>query len=312
MDDLKHYSVMLHESIDLLNIKPDGIYVDATLGGGGHSLEIVKNLSTGHLYAIDQDDYALNKSHERLKDYLDKVTFIKGNFENIKTLLNDLNVSKVDGIVYDLGVSSFQFDDADRGFSYRFNAPLDMRMNKDNSLSAKDVVNNYSYDDLKRIFYDYGEENFAPLIAKAICKYRETKVIDTTFDLVDIVRSALPSKVLRKESHPAKRVFQAIRIEVNKELDVLKTSLKDALTLLNPDGRIAVITFHSLEDRIVKNIFKEATTLDLPKDIPFIPEGMKVEYELINKKVILPNDAELDENNRSHSAKLRGIRKLDN
>ncbi len=310
MDELTHYSVLLNESIELLNIKKDGIYVDATLGGGGHSLEILKRLDNGHLYAVDQDDYALNKSRARLEKYINKVTFIKGNFINIKSLLNEYNIDKVDGIIYDLGVSSFQFDDSDRGFSYRFDAPLDMRMNQDNKFSAYDVVNNYTYDELKKIFYEYGEDNYSPLIAKSICKARLEKPINTTFELVDIIKKCLPAKVLRKESHPAKQVFQAIRIEVNNELNSLKESLNDAIKLLKVDGTLCVITFHSLEDRIVKNIFKENTTLNLPKDIPFIPENMKVQYELLNKKVILPSMKELNENNRSHSAKLRGIKRI--
>lgn len=310
MDSLKHYSVLLQESIEMLNIKPDGIYVDCTLGGGGHSEAILSKLTTGHLYAIEQDDYAISKATKRLEKYADKLTIIKSNFSNILSELNDLGIEKVDGIIYDLGVSSFQFDLADRGFSYRLDGPLDMRMNQDLKISAYDVVNTYSEKELRRILFEYGEEKFAPQIANKIVKSRQEKEIKTTFELVEVIKKALPAAVLRKQGHPAKQTFQALRIEVNQELDVIKNSLKDSLTLLNKGGRIVVITFHSLEDRIVKQIFKKATTLDLPKDIPFIPEYMQVEYQLLNNKVILPSEEELLENKRSHSAKMRGIEKI--
>lgn len=310
MDFLKHYSVLLQESIEMLNIKPDGIYVDCTLGGGGHSEAILSKLTTGHLYAIEQDDYAISKATKRLEKYADKLTIIKSNFSNILSELNDLGIEKVDGIIYDLGVSSFQFDLADRGFSYRLDGPLDMRMNQDLKISAYDVVNTYSEKELRRILFEYGEEKFAPQIANKIVKSRQEKEIKTTFELVEVIKKALPAAVLRKQGHPAKQTFQALRIEVNQELDVIKNSLKDSLTLLNKGGRIVVITFHSLEDRIVKQIFKKATTLDLPKDIPFIPEYMQVEYQLLNNKVILPSEEELLENKRSHSAKMRGIEKI--
>lgn len=310
MDSLKHYSVLLQESIEMLNIKPDGIYVDCTLGGGGHSEAILSKLTTGHLYAIEQDDYAISKATKRLEKYADKLTIIKSNFSNILSVLNDLGIEKVDGIIYDLGVSSFQFDLADRGFSYRLDGPLDMRMNQDLKISAYDVVNTYSEKELRRILFEYGEEKFAPQIANKIVKSRQEKEIKTTFELVEVIKKALPAAVLRKQGHPAKQTFQALRIEVNQELDVIKNSLKDSLTLLNKGGRIVVITFHSLEDRIVKQIFKKATTLDLPKDIPFIPEYMQVEYQLLNNKVILPSEEELLENKRSHSAKMRGIEKI--
>lgn len=310
MDSLKHYSVLLQESIEMLNIKPDGIYVDCTLGGGGHSEAILSKLTTGHLYAIEQDDYAISKATKRLEKYADKLTIIKSNFSNILSVLNDLGIEKVDGIIYDLGVSSFQFDLADRGFSYRLDGPLDMRMNQDLKISAYDVVNTYSEKELRRILFEYGEEKFAPQIANKIVKSRQEKEIKTTFELVEVIKKALPAAVLRKQGHPAKQTFQALRIEVNQELDVIKNSLKDSLTLLNKGGRIVVITFHSLEDRIVKQIFKKATTLDLPKDIPFIPEYMQVEYQLLNNKVILPSEGELLENKRSHSAKMRGIEKI--
>lgn len=310
MDNYTHYSVLLKESIDMLNIKPAGIYVDCTLGGGGHSLEILKKLTTGHLYAFDQDKYAIEKARLRLKDHLEKLTIINTNFANILPALNDLGVEHVDGIIYDLGVSSFQFDIPERGFSYRFDGPLDMRMNQDDSLSAYDIINNYSENELKRILYEYGEEKFAPSIARLIVKTRATKPIETTFELVEVIKKALPAAVLRKPGHPAKQTFQALRIEVNGELDVLKESLEDALKLLNKEGRVVVITFQSLEDRIVKQLFKKYTTLDIPKGLPFVPDYMKVEYKLVNSKVILPSDNELAENQRSHSAKMRGIEKL--
>ena len=308
--ELKHYSVLLNESIEMLNIKPNGIYVDCTLGGGGHSSEILKRLNTGHLYAFDQDEDAIKLARPRLEALNKPFTIIKSNFVNLKEELNNLGITKVDGIIFDLGVSSFQFDLPERGFSYRFDAPLDMRMDQSVDFSAYDIVNNYSLNDLTKIFYEYGEEKFSRQIAKKIVDKRTVKHIETTFELVDIIKSALPAAVLRKSGHPAKQVFQALRIEVNHELDYLKTVLNDALELLNIDGVLAVITFHSLEDRIVKLAFKDKTTLKLPKGIPFIPEGYKVNYELINKNVIIPSSVELEENNRSHSSKLRGIRRI--
>ena len=308
--ELKHYSVLLNESIDMLNIKNDGIYVDCTLGGGGHSSLILSKLSNGHLYAFDQDIDAINIARPRLEAISNNFTIIKSNFVNIKEELNERGITKVDGIIFDLGVSSFQFDIPERGFSYRFDSPLDMRMNKENDFSAYDIVNSYSQEELSKIFFEYGEEKFSRNIAKNIVQSRKVKPIETTFELVEIIRKSLPAAVLRKQGHPAKQVFQALRIEVNHELDYLKDALKDALELLDINGVLSVITFHSLEDRIVKNIFKEKVTLNLPKGIPFIPEGYEINYELINKNVILPSEKELDENNRSHSAKLRGIRKI--
>ena len=308
--ELKHYSVLLNESIDMLNIKSDGIYVDCTLGGGGHSSLILSKLSNGHLYAFDQDIDAINIARPRLEAISNNFTIIKSNFVNIKEELNERGITKVDGIIFDLGVSSFQFDIPERGFSYRFDSPLDMRMNKENDFSAYDIVNSYSQEELSKIFFEYGEEKFSRNIAKNIVQSRKVKPIETTFELVEIIRKSLPAAVLRKQGHPAKQVFQALRIEVNHELDYLKDALKDALELLDINGVLSVITFHSLEDRIVKNIFKEKVTLNLPKGIPFIPEGYEINYELINKNVILPSEKELDENNRSHSAKLRGIRKI--
>ena len=307
---LKHYSVLLQESIDMLEIKKDGIYVDCTLGGGGHSSLILSKLENGHLYAFDQDSDAIAIATPRLQEVGSNFTIIKSNFVNLKEELFSRGIEKVDGIIFDLGVSSFQFDIPERGFSYRFDSPLDMRMDKEALLTAKDVVNTYTMDKLAKIFFEYGEERFSRNIAKKIVEKRMEKPIETTFELVEIIKSALPAFALRKQGHPGKQVFQALRIEVNHELDYLKNALSDALSILNKDGVVAVITFHSLEDRIVKNTFKEKVTLNLPKGLPYIPEGYEIEYELINKNVILPSAAELYENNRSHSAKLRGIRRI--
>lgn len=307
MDNLKHYSVLLHESIDMLEVKEDGKYLDCTLGGGGHSSEILKKLFSGHLYAFDQDDLAIEKASKRLSDISSNYTVYKDNFVNIDTHFEE---NSLDGIIYDLGVSSFQFDLAERGFSYRFDGPLDMRMNTSDVLTAYDIVNTYSEKELTNIFYMYGEEKFSSSIAKKIVKERVNKPIETTFELVEIIKQSKPAKELRKAGHPAKQVFQALRIEVNHELDYLKDSLIKALKCLKVGGKIVVITFHSLEDRIVKQIFKDVTTLKLPKGLPFIPEGYSVNYELINNKVILPSEEELVENNRSHSAKLRGIKRI--
>ena len=305
-----HYSVLLNESIEGLNINKNGIYVDCTLGGGGHSSVILSKLENGHLYSFDQDDYAISVASERLSKISNNYTIIKDNFCNIKFALKEHNIEKVDGILYDLGVSSFQLDIPERGFSYRFDGPLDMRMNQDSTLDAYTVVNSYSESELKRILFEFGEEKFAPLIARRIVSARKNKPIETTFELVDIIKSALPAKALRTIGHPAKQTFQAIRIEVNHELDILKQSLSDGLDLLNSGGRMVVITFHSLEDKIVKKLFKEKTSLNLPKGLPFIPEGYEIEYELINSKIILPSEEELSENNRSHSAKMRIIKKI--
>lgn len=305
-----HYSVLLNESIEGLNIKKDGIYVDCTLGGGGHSSVILSKLDKGHLYCFDQDDYAISVANKRLSKINNNYTIIKDNFCNILEVLKEYNITKVDGILYDLGVSSFQLDIPERGFSYRFDGPLDMRMDQNSNLDAYTVVNSYSEQELKRILYEYGEEKFAPLIARKIVNERKNKPIETTFELVDVIKNALPAKALRGTGHPAKQTFQAIRIEVNHELDILKNSLSDGLKLLNKDGRMVVITFHSLEDKIVKKLFKEKTSLDLPKGIPFIPEGYEIEYELVNSKIILPSEEELSKNNRSHSAKMRIIKKI--
>ena len=308
-DNLSHFSVLLNESIEGLNIKPDGLYIDCTLGGGGHSGEILRRLKEGKLYCFDQDIMAIEKASKHLDTIGKNYQIINDNFEYIDKAYEASN-QKFDGILYDLGVSSFQFDLPERGFSYRFDAVLDMRMNQSQTLTAHYIVNNYSVEELTRILKEYGEEKFAFFIAKKIVQTRTTKPINTTFELVEVIKSALPAKVLRGGSHPAKQTFQALRIAVNDELQVLKTSLEKALEMLNVGGRIVVITFHSLEDRIVKNIFKKATTLDLPKGLPFIPEGYEVKFQLINKHVILPSEEELAQNNRSHSAKLRIIERI--
>lgn len=309
MAEYKHIPVLLNETLEGLNIRPNGIYVDCTMGGAGHSSEILKRLTTGHLYCFDQDEMVIEKSRKRLEEVGSNFTIIKDNFVNIKNALAEIGITKVDGILYDLGVSSFQLDIPERGFSYQHDAPLDMRMDQSKDFSAYDVVNNYSENELKKVLYEFGEEKFAGLIVKKIIKSRP---IETTQQLVDIIKSALPAAVLRKEKHPAKKTFQAIRIEVNKELIVFRESLKDAFDLLNLNGRIAVITFHSLEDRICKHMFKEKCTLDLPSDLPVIPEGYSIDFNLVNKKAITASQEELAMNNRSHSAKLRVIERIKN
>lgn len=309
MAEYKHIPVLLNETLEGLNIKPNGIYVDCTMGGAGHSSEILKRLTTGHLYCFDQDEMVIEKSRKRLEEIGSNFTIINDNFVNIKNALVEIGVTKVDGILYDLGVSSFQLDIPERGFSYQHDAPLDMRMDQSKDFSAYDVVNGYSENELKKVLYEFGEEKFAGLIVKKIIKSRP---IETTHQLVDVIKSALPAAVLRKEKHPAKKTFQAIRIEVNKELIVFRESLKDAFDLLNLNGRIAVITFHSLEDRICKHMFKEKCTLDLPSDLPVIPEGYSIDFNLVNKKAITASQEELAMNNRSHSAKLRVIERINN
>lgn len=301
---MKHISVLLNEAVDGLNIRKNKIYVDCTLGGGGHSFEILKKLDhTGFLYCFDQDEFAIEKAKERLKDFKN-FKIIKSNFVNITEELQKLGIVNVDGILYDLGVSSFQFDDEERGFSYKYDAKLDMRMNKENSLTAYEVVNEYSFHDLMYIFNRYGEEKFSKEIARNIEKRRKDKPIETTLELVSVIKEVLPMKVKNQKGHPAKRVFQAIRICVNDELNVFEKSLKQAINLLNSQGRISVITFHSLEDRICKHVYLDESTLNYPKDIPFMPTE-KPKLKLITRKPILPNENELIENNRSHSAKLR-------
>ena len=305
----KHISVLLDESLNYLNIKPDGVYVDCTLGGGGHSSEILKRLDTGHLYSFDQDEYAISRATEKLNEIGENYTIIKSNFVNLKDELDKLGVTKVDGILYDLGVSSFQFDIPERGFSYNYDAPLDMRMDQDQDLTAEKIINEYSFHEIMNILYRYSEEKFAKQISRKIEKVRETKRIKTTFELVDVIKSSLPHKVLSKKGHPAKKTFQALRIAVNNELRVFEDSLIQAFDILNPEGRIVVITFHSLEDRIAKTVMREKVTIDIPKNIPVMPDK-KPEFELLHRKVILPTEDELKNNNRAHSAKLRAIKKL--
>ena len=307
----KHKSVLLNEAIESLNTKEDGLYVDCTLGGGGHSEEILKRLTTGHLYCFDQDDQAIEAATTRLQDISDHFTIINSNFVNIKTKLHELGVEKVDGILYDLGVSSPQFDEESRGFSYRFDGPLDMRMNQHQSLSAYDVVNNYSYSDLVRILYKYGDEKFAKSIARHIEQERAKKPIQTTFELVEIVKQAIPARARRTGGHPAKRTFQAIRIEVNDELNVFEKSLNDALSMLNIGGRVSVITFQSLEDKIAKYTFNEITSMpEIPKNIAVIPDNMQPRFKKVTRKPITATEAELQENYRSHSAKLRVVERV--
>lgn len=312
--NFEHETVLLNETVNGLDIQADGIYVDCTLGGGGHSLEIMKQLGeSGHLFAFDQDNYAIEQARITLKDGINagKVTLIEDNFRNLKKVLSQLNVKKIDGVLYDLGVSSPQLDDGDRGFSYNYNAKLDMRMNQDQPLTAYEIVNNGSYNDLIRILFQYGEEKFSKQIARNIEKRREDKAIETTFELVDIIKDSIPAPARRKGGHPAKRTFQAIRIAVNDELTAISESLEQAIELLSINGRISVITFHSLEDRIVKHLFKEYSTVEkLPINLPIMPSQMeKAPLKLINRKVILPSDKEIKKNKRSRSAKLRIVEK---
>ena len=305
--EFNHKSVLLYETIDNLNIKPDGIYVDGTLGGGGHSYEIAKRLnSTGRLIGIDQDSEAIMAASERLSEFGDLVKIVKSNYCNMVQVLSDLGVSKVDGIILDLGVSSYQLDTPIRGFSYNEDAPLDMRMDKDNPITAKDIVNEYTIDELTRIIKDYGEDRFARNIAKHIVSAREKAPINTTFELNEIIKAAIPAKVRQTGGHPSKRTFQAIRIELNKELDVLKNTLEQMIDLLNPEGRICIITFHSLEDRIVKNIFKDCENPCVcPPQFPVCVCGKKSKGQVVTRKPIIPSEEELRINKRSKSSKLR-------
>ena len=303
-----HKTVLLDEAVDMLNIKPDGIYVDATTGGGGHSSLILSKLTTGHLYCFDQDEYAFTRTKERLDAIGSNYTFVHSNFVNLKAELNKLGVEHIDGIIYDLGVSSFQFDIQERGFSYRLDAPLDMRMNQQQPLSAYNIVNEYPYEELVKILFRYGEDPFSKQIARSIERNREIKPIETTFELVEVIKQALPSKILRQKGHPAKQTFQALRIAVNDELRVFETSINDALDMMNKGGRACVIRFHSLEDRICKNVFKERSTIDIPKGVPMII-NTDAPFNLVTRKPILPSEAELEENNRAHSAKMRVIEK---
>ncbi len=311
MSEFHHVSVLLDECIEGLNIKPDGIYVDGTLGGAGHSSQIAKRLTTGRLIGIDRDPIALKAASERLAPYADRVTLVHSNFCEIGSVLKELKIDGVDGILLDLGVSSPQLDEGVRGFSYMTDAPLDMRMNNEDSLTADTVVNTWSYEELKRILYDYGEERYAPRIAAAICSRREQKPIRTTLELVDIIRSAMPPAALREKQHPAKRSFQAIRIAVNDELGSVEKVMEDAIPCLNPGGRFAVITFHSLEDRIVKNGMADAAKgCTCPPNFPVCVCGKKPKVKLITRKPIVSGEEELERNPRARSAKLRVCEKL--
>lgn len=309
--EFKHVSVLLNECIEALNIKKDGIYVDCTLGGAGHSSHIIKCLSSqGMLIGIDQDKDALSAAKERLKDF-GNVKYVHNNFYNIENILNSLDIEKVDGILMDLGVSSYQLDEASRGFSYMQDASLDMRMNRDNDFSAYDIINNYSEEDLYKIIKDYGEERFAKRIANFIVNRRIEKPIETTFELVDIIKAAIPARMRRDGPHPAKRTFQAIRIEVNSELKILNKAIEDGVNKLNKGGRMAIITFHSLEDRIVKLKFRELENpCTCPKEFPMCICGKLPVAKNISKKGIVPTEKEIEENPRSRSAKLRIIEKL--
>ena len=303
-----HKSVLLNEVIANMNIKEDGIYVDATLGFGGHSSSILKEIKKGFLFAFDQDEEAISSSYERLSKSYDNFLIIKDNFVNMRKRLMEQNVSCVDGMLFDLGVSSPQLDEAYRGFSYHNDARLDMRMDRNNKLSAYEVVNDYDEDDLARIIYNYGEEKYAKSIARNIVKYRKNKNIETTLELVDIIKSSMPYKAMR-DTHPAKRTFQAIRIEVNDELNVLKSALEQALDLLKVNGRICVITFHSLEDRIVANTFKKYSEVDSNvANLPYIPEEYLPKFKVVGK--FTPSKEEISENNRARSAKLRVIERI--
>ena len=311
MSEFHHVSVLLQECLEGLNIRPEGIYVDGTLGGAGHSSRIVQRLTTGRLIGIDRDPVALAAAGERLKPWKDRVTLVHSNFCEIKQVLSDLQIPGVDGILLDLGVSSPQLDDGQRGFSYMADAPLDMRMNGEDALTAREVVNTWPQEELKRILYTYGEERYAPQIAAAICRRREEAPIETTLELVDIIRSAMPAAALREKQHPAKRSFQAIRIAVNDELGSVEKVMADAIPLLNPGGRLAVITFHSLEDRIVKNAMTEAAKgCTCPPNFPVCVCGKKPQVKLISRKPIVSGAAELAENPRARSAKLRVCEKL--
>ena len=307
--EFKHRSVLLEETVNGLNIRPDGIYVDGTLGGGGHAYEICRRLGDkGSIVGIDQDEAAIEAAGIRLKDFGEKVTIVRSNYCEMKSVLQGLGIDKVDGIVLDLGVSSYQLDMAERGFSYREDAPLDMRMDRRQTMTARDIVNDYSEKDLYRVIRDYGEDRFAKNIAKHIVIEREKRSIETTGQLTEIIRGAIPMKFQKKSGHPAKRTFQAIRIELNRELDVLKNSLDDMIDLLNPGGRLCIITFHSLEDRIVKSAFKKnEDPCTCPKDFPVCVCGKVSKGSILTRKPILPSQEEMEENSRSKSAKLRNF-----
>lgn len=314
MAEFKHVTVLLNEAVAGLNIQPTGTYVDATLGGGGHSSKILGQLTSGHLFSFDQDRTAIEYNQQHLQRAISagRLTLVEDNFRNLKPALAKRNVEQINGIVYDLGVSSPQFDDAQRGFSYQHDAPLDMRMNQEQQLSAMEVVNKWPYEQLVRILYRYGEERFAKQIARKIEQRRQHQPIRTTFELVDVIKEAIPAAARRHGGHPAKKSFQAIRIAVNDELGALEESLEQAFEMLTVGGRISVITFQSLEDRLVKTMFREKSSLsaDLPQGLPVIPQGMEPHFKLVNKKPILPSAQELAANHRAHSAKLRIIEKI--
>ena len=303
----KHIPVLLDEVIENLNIRDGLTYVDMTLGGAGHSSEILKRIPKGHLYGFDQDEFAIKKADEKLADF-SNYTIIQDNFSNAKERLNEIGINQVDGILFDLGVSSFQFDIPERGFSYKHDNELDMRMNQSATLTAKEIINTYSYEDLVLILFKYAEEKYARRIVKNIIREREIKPINTTFELVDVIKKSLPNKELSKKGHPAKKTFQALRIAVNDELNVFTSALENAIDLLAPKGRLAVITFHSLEDRICKQIFRKYSTIDIPEGVPIIVTEKPL-LTLINRKVIIAKDNELEYNNRAHSAKLRVVEK---
>ena len=307
-----HKSVLLNECIDALNIRPDGVYVDGTLGRAGHSKEIVQRLATGRLICIDRDMAAIEAARERLAPWMDRVTLVHGNFAELDAKLREAGITGADGMLFDLGVSSPQLDDASRGFSYMQDAPLDMRMDTSAPLTAHEVVNGWSYEELRRILYEYGEERYAPAIAKAIVRTRETRPIETTLELVDVIKGAMPPAALREKQHPAKRSFQAIRIAVNGELEALPPMLKAAVDFLNPGGRLAVITFHSLEDRIVKRAMQDmARGCTCPPEFPVCVCGKKPKIKVLTRKPIVSGEAELEENPRARSAKLRVAEKCE-
>ena len=311
--EFKHVSVLLQETIDGLNVKPDGIYVDGTTGGGGHSYEICKRLGeNGRLIGIDQDAEALAAAEKRLEPFAGIVTLVKSNYAQMKEVLKQLGIEKVDGIVLDLGVSSYQLDNAERGFSYREDGPLDMRMDREQTLTARDIVNDYPESELYRIIKEYGEERFAKSIARNICKRRQDKPLETTFELVDIIRNSMPAKARNGKSHPAKRTFQAIRIECNQELEVLRQALDEMVNLLKDGGRISIITFHSLEDRMVKTSFRrQENPCTCPPDFPVCVCGNKAKGKVITRKPILPSEEECEQNTRSKSAKLRVFERIE-
>lgn len=304
-----HYSVLLEETIEQLHVRPTGIYVDGTLGGAGHAYEVCSRLTTGRFYGFDQDDAAIAAAKERLAPFGECVTVLRDNYCNARTVLGELGVQGVDGILLDLGVSSYQLDTEERGFSYRYDAPLDMRMDRRQRLTAREIVNDYSESELFYMIRDYGEDKFAKNIAKHIVQARQDKPIETTFELNEVIKAAIPAK-MRQNGHPSKQTFQAIRIECNRELEVLKNSLEDFIGLLNPGGRLCIITFHSLEDRLVKNAFKKAENpCTCPPEFPVCVCGKKPLGRSVTRKPILPSDRELEENNRSKSAKLRVFEK---